>query len=69
MEGYITLQQASEKWGISERRIRTLCTEQRIEGATKIGPIWVIPEGTVKPEDRSVKSGKYQKYQKRQDDK
>ena len=69
MEGYITLQQASEKWGISERRIRTLCTEQRIEGATKIGPIWVIPEGVAKPEDRRVKTGKYRKYQKRQDDK
>ena len=36
MENYITLSEASEKWGISERRIRTLCAEGRIEGVTSI---------------------------------
>ena len=59
MNQFITLKEAAEKWGISERRIRILCTEGRVEGATKMGPMWVIPADSVKPEDKQVKSGKY----------
>lgn len=59
MEGYITLKEASKKWGISERRIRTLCLENRIEGASKMGPLWIVPENTEKPKDQRIKSGKY----------
>lgn len=59
MSQLITLKEATEKWGISERRIRILCSEGRIEGATKMGPIWVIPADAVKPGDNRIKSGKY----------
>ena len=59
MNQFITLKEAAEKWGISERRIRILCTEGRVEGATKMGPMWVIPADSIKPEDKRVKSGKY----------
>lgn len=59
MDKYITLKEASKKWGISERRIRILCSNGRIEGATKIGPMWVIPSDSEKPEDKRVKSVKY----------
>ena len=59
MNQFITLKEAAEKWGISERRIRILCTEGRVEGATKMGPMWVISADSVKPEDKRVKSGKY----------
>ena len=46
------LDKASEKWGISERRIRVLCNEGRIEGATiKFGRNWSIPENANKPID------------------
>ena len=61
MDRYITLKEAAEKWGISERRIRILCTDGRIEGATKMGPMWVIPADSFKPDDKRVKSGKYKK--------
>lgn len=30
---YITVKQASEKWGISDRRVRVLCSEGKIPGA------------------------------------
>ena len=63
MEGYLTSTETAKIWGISERRIRTLCTQERIEGATKIGHIWIIPKGTEKPNDQRVKSGKYIKRQ------
>lgn len=53
--GYISLKQASELWNISERRIRRLIQENRIEGAVKIGNAWNIPEETSKPIDKRYK--------------
>ena len=34
---YISVKAASEKWGISERRIQTLYEDNRIEGTEKFG--------------------------------
>ena len=59
MQGYMTLKEAASKWGISDRRINALCLEGRIEGATRAGTMWLIPEGAEKPVDARVKSGKY----------
>ncbi len=59
MTGYISLREASEKWGISVRRINVLCSEGRIEGASKIGNMWVLPENAEKPKDERIKFGKY----------
>ena len=53
--GYITLKQAAELWNISERRIRRLIQENRIDGAVKIGNAWSIPEETSKPMDKRYK--------------
>ena len=52
---YISLKQASELWTISERRIRRLIQENRIEGAIKIGNAWNIPADTNKPIDKRYK--------------
>ena len=59
MENYITLSEAAKKWGISERRVRTLCSEGRIDGVTRFGRSWAIPENAKKPVDHRIKSGKY----------
>lgn len=48
---YICIKEASEKWKISDSRIRVLCREGRIEGAMKIGRNWAIPLDAVKPID------------------
>lgn len=53
---YITVKTAAEKWGISERRIRTLCSEGKIAGAFQEGRGWKIPVDAVKPKDRRFKS-------------
>ena len=53
--GYISLKKASELWNISERRIRRLIQENRIEGAIKIGNAWNIPFDTNKPIDKRYK--------------
>ena len=56
---YMTILETAEKWGISGRRVQTLCYEGRIEGVTRLGKIWVIPKNAKKPEDARIKSGKY----------
>lgn len=58
---YFSISQMSDKWGISQRRIRTLCVEGRIEGAFKMGAYWSIPEDAEKPKDERIKSGRYVK--------
>lgn len=59
MNGYLKISEISEKWGIKERRINTLCLEGRIEGAIKFGNTWAIPENAQKPKDERIKTGKY----------
>ena len=56
---YMTIQAASEKWGISERRIQTLSTAGRLEGCQKFGRQWAIPTELEKPSDARIKSGRY----------
>ena len=53
---FITVKQASEKWGISDRRIRVLCSEGKIPGAYQEGRGWKIPVDALadKKEDRGV---------------
>lgn len=48
---YMTLKQASEKWGISPRMINYYCSAGRIAGAVKMGTIWLIPKSANKPYD------------------
>ena len=64
MNGYLKISEISEKWGIKERRINTLCLEGRIEGAVKFGNTWAILENAEKPKDERIKSGKYRKQPK-----
>lgn len=51
---YMTTKKAVEKWNISERRIRQLLQEGRIEGAVKIGSTWNIPKDAIKPVDKRI---------------
>ncbi|MBR5424436.1 MAG: Fic family protein [Clostridia bacterium] len=53
---YMTVKEASEKWGISDRRIRVLCSEGRIPGAYQEGRGWKIPSDARKPSDSRFKS-------------
>lgn len=57
----ITAQQASEKWGISLRRVQDLCRQGRIPGAEQFGKNWMIPADTGRPLDgrrRDVREAK-----------
>ena len=43
MLSYISAKEAAEKWGISQRRVAILCSENRINGAMMVGNMWIIP--------------------------
>lgn len=47
----LTTSEMAEKWNISRRRVTTLCSEGRVEGAILRGNTWLIPEDAKKPED------------------
>ena len=64
MKEYMTIKEAAEKWGISTRRVTTLCHEGRIEGVVKFGASFAIPTDSNKPADLRIKSGKYIKCKK-----
>ena len=53
---YMTVKEAAEKWGISDRRIRVLCSEGKIAGAFQEGRGWKIPADAEKPADGRYKS-------------
>ena len=55
---YMTLKEASEKWGVTPRRINYLCSDGRIPGAVKMATIWLIPKDAEKPVDGRTKKGK-----------
>lgn len=53
---YLPVQEFSNKWNISKRRIQILCKEGRIEGAKMSGNMWEIPADAKKPNDARTKS-------------
>lgn len=53
---YMTVKEAAAKWGISDRRIRVLCSEGKIPGAYQEGRGWKIPIDAEKPADGRFKS-------------
>ena len=55
MFAYMTVQEAAIKWNISERRIQTLCSENRIEGIVRLSRVWLIPKDAKKPADGRFK--------------
>ena len=58
---YMTIKEAAEKWGLSTRRVQTICNEGMIPGVMKFGREWAIPKEAERPIDKRVKSGKYKK--------
>lgn len=49
MEGYVSIREAAQKWGVSERRVNQYCAEWRIPGVRRFGKSWAIPADVEKP--------------------
>ena len=58
---YMTLKEASEKWGVTPRQINYLWASGRSPGAVKMAGVWLIPKTAEKPVDGRTKQGKVQK--------
>ena len=52
---YLSVHDMSSKWNIKERKLTSLCRENRIAGARKIGKEWMIPSDAIKPIDKRTK--------------
>ena len=52
MNGYISIREASYKWGVSERRVNQYCSLGRIP--------WAIPSDAKKPSDPRKSQSKKQ---------
>lgn len=46
---FISVKEASEKWGITERVVRQYCKDGRVPGAFITGKTWNIPDNAEKP--------------------
>ena len=47
--GFISVKEASAKWGITERVVRQYCADGRVPGAFITGKTWNIPDNADKP--------------------
>lgn len=56
MNGYITVQEAAIKWGITPRQVQILCKANRVDGAARMSRIWIIPEDAEKPTNTKRKA-------------
>lgn len=59
IEAYKTISEIAEVWKLKPRTVQIMCAQGKLEGATKVGNVWVIPNDTEKPVDLRIKSGKY----------
>jgi len=64
IEGYRTIADVAKEWGISTRRVRTMCSSGMIDGATKFGREWAVPVNVSRPTDKRVTSGEYKNWRK-----
>ena len=60
---YITVKEASEKWGVTPRRVNYYCAGGRIPGAVKMAGVWLIPKDAEKPVDARTKQGRLLKHE------
>ena len=55
---YIRIDELSQLWGISPRRIQTLCAQGKLEGVVRFGRDWMIPKDVKRPVDGRTKAGR-----------
>ena len=60
---WMTVKETSQLWNVSGRRVQILCDTGKVNGATRLGNMWIIPRGTSKPIDGRTKAAKAKKQQ------
>lgn len=64
LQGYLTVNEVAEKWGLTPRRIRTMCMNGQIVGTLKLGHEWAILSDSERPTDGRVTTGEYINWRK-----
>lgn len=64
IEGYLTINEIAERWGLTPRRIRSMCLKGQFDVASKLGREWAIPSDASKPVDGRITTGKYINWRK-----
>lgn len=65
IEGYRTVKETAEEWGVNPRTIQAMCNDGRIKNAVKFGKLWAVPVATERPDDKRIISGKYKDWRKK----
>ena len=55
---WISVRQAADKWGITDRRVQALCKNGQIDGVMRLGRAWLIPKDAPKPGDGRATNGR-----------
>jgi len=61
---YYGVKDTAERWGVSKRQVQSLCDAGRVNGAFRVGTVWVIPAEAEKPIDRRTTEGKKERDKK-----
>jgi len=55
---YLKIEEVAGNWGISPRRLQTLCAAGKIGGAIRFGRAWMIPKDAQKPADGRTRASR-----------
>lgn len=69
IEGYTTIKNIAEQWGMTPRWIQKFYSNGKIPVAVKFGLDWAIPKATVKPVDGRVTTKEYKNWRNRSENK
>lgn len=53
MDTYYSINEISQQWTLSSRRVQYLCSSGKIDGAIKVGNNWLIPKLSQKPANKT----------------
>jgi len=57
---YISAKETATLWRITHRRVQALCKNGQVNGAERVGNMWLIPKSAQKPIDGRTKAAKPQ---------
>ena len=57
----MTVAEAAKLWGVTPRRVQSMCETGQIKEAQRLGNMWVFPKSTQKPVDGRTKAAKVKK--------
>ncbi len=59
---YLKIEDVAKKWDLSTRRVQSLCSQGKIDGAIRFGRDWMIPQKAKRPVDGRTKAGRKEAF-------